>query len=178
MNNKQQKYIRNFIYMNVPLLYSIYSQAFEGITDKITEEHIIQAITSNTEGIPLSPSRNETQSTDASRRVESGVLHDHMYTRLEDALGSSLIDVSSVDRDALTDRLMANPLVKVVGRSEIEDYERLRVFVSKFNELGQLIAYASKSNDDHKNKVLDIIEKLSNAANAGHKNSFSLSLIN
>ena len=33
--------IRYFNYLNVPLLYSIYSQVFEGITDRITEEKII-----------------------------------------------------------------------------------------------------------------------------------------
>ncbi len=152
--------------MNVPLLYSVYSQVFEGITDRITEEKIIQAITSNTEGIPLSPSKNETSSSDMSRRVESGILHDHMYTRLEKELADSLTNASDLTTEDLSTVLMSHPIIKVSGQAEIEDYERIRTYFKKFNELVEVIAYSTKSSDvEHKGKVLDLIVKISQASN-------------
>jgi hypothetical protein len=162
--------IRNFLYMNVPLLYSIYSQVFEGITNQFIQETIIQAITSNTEGIPVLPSRNETKSSDTSRRVENGILHDHMYNRLEEKLETSLLNSSNLNKDNLIANFSQNPLVKTTGRAEIEDYELLRVYLSRFNEFAQIIAYASKSrNEGHRQKILEITEKLALPTNAGHK---------
>lgn len=170
INNNQEKPVRNFLYMDISTLYSMYSQVFEGITDSITEEKIIQAITSNTEGVPLTPARSETQATDAHRRVESYVLHDHMYNRLEDQLWPSIIDASEITSETAPSILPKNPLLKVSGRAEVEDYERIRAYLTQFNELGKVIAYAAKSKDpEHKKRILDILVGLANPQNAGQR---------
>ncbi len=43
------KNIREFIYLDVPKLFSLYSQVFEGISEKIVEERITQIITGETQ---------------------------------------------------------------------------------------------------------------------------------
>ena len=94
MTNKNTKNVREFIYVDVPKLYSIYSQVFEGITDKIVEERINQEITGRVQESILKQASAESQALEASRRTESIVLHDHMYNRLESALSSVLHDAS------------------------------------------------------------------------------------
>jgi hypothetical protein len=82
--------VREFIYVDVQKLYSLYSQVFEGITDRIVEERINQLITGDTQSSFVRQSTAESQGLESSRRVESSILHDHMYNRFEAALDSTL----------------------------------------------------------------------------------------
>jgi len=139
--------VRDFIYLDVPRLYSLYSQIFEGITDHIVQETLTQAITGDTQKALLHGASTDSQALDAFRRTESIVLHDHMYNQLEHKLGSGLSSAIDMDLEQLTAQLAVNPMLKVIGRSEVEDYTRLQVFMEEFNNLGEIIAYAAMLND-------------------------------
>jgi hypothetical protein len=169
--------VRDFIYLDIPKLYSLYSQIFEGLSDRIVEERINQAITGETQSAVLRGASAESQALEASRRTESIVLYDHMYNRLEHELESSLLNAADLDVSQMPQLLSNNPMVKVVGRSEIEDYERLQVFMERFNELGEIIAYSSLSNNpQHKEAVQSLKQQIANAPSNSQKKSLEARL--
>lgn len=73
-----------------------------------------------------------------------------MYTRLEEKLSQSLLNGSTIELQSDRDILLQKPLVKVSGRAEIEDYERLQQFFKDFNRLGEIITFSNASNDPQK----------------------------
>ena len=153
--------IREFIYVDVPKLYSLYSQIFGGVTDHIVEERINQLITGDTQGSMIKQSTAESQGLESSRRVESTVLHDHMYNRLEAELYSTLLNVGDIDVENIVHTYSSNPMIKVSGRSELEDYQRISVFFEQFNKVVEAIAYANLiSSDVIKQKKADLQQEL------------------
>lgn len=153
--------IRDFIYLNAPMLYSIYSQVFEGITEKLTEETIFQIITGNTENAFFAgKAEKQTHNTEISS--ESRVLHDYMYTKLEKKLMASIKNVSNLSKDDALSQLKSHFLVEITGRAEIEDYEKLMKYLQSYNDLIKVIAYAAMSSEPQfKTTILSIIEELS-----------------
>ena len=145
MSEAMTKTIREFIYIDVPKLYSMYSQIFEGVTDQIVEQRINQLLTGETTN--RRNSAVESEATEASKRTESGFLHDHMYTRLEEKLAPSLVDGNSIELPQAKGDLLVNPLVKVSGRAEIEDYSRLKQFLEEFNRMGEIVTFSNVSSD-------------------------------
>jgi hypothetical protein len=144
VNNKvKTRKIREFIYLDVPKLFSLYSQVFEGLSEKIVEEHINQIITGEAQKSLIKQAESDSQTFEAYRRIESGVLHDHMYNRLEKEIESTIIDAYKVNKDEIKGQLSDCPIIKVSGTVEIEDYQRVNIFFDKFNELGEIIAYSA-----------------------------------
>ncbi len=153
--------IREFIYLDVPKLFSLYSQVFEGLSEKIVEEHINQIITGETQKSLIKQAESDSKTLEASRRIESGILHDHMYNKLEKEIESSIIDASKIKKEEITQEFSKHPIIKISGRAEIEDYRRVNIFFEKFNELGTVIAYASIiGNPELKAKIQILQEKL------------------
>lgn len=159
MSETKTKKIREFIYIDVPKLYSMYSQIFEGVTDQIVEQRINQLLTGET--INRRNETAESEATEVSKRTESGFLHDHMYTRLEEKLATSLVDGNSIEPLQAKDNLLTNPLVKVSGRAEIEDYSRLKQFFEEFNRVGEIITFSNVTNDP---AIIEQLDKLQFAA--------------
>jgi hypothetical protein len=153
------KNIREFIYLDVPKLFSLYSQVFEGISEKIVEERINQIITGETQRSFIKQAESASQALEASRRVESGILHDHMYNRLEKKIESTMIDASKINKEEIKQKLSEFPLIKISGRSEIEDYKRANFFFEKFNELGAAIAYSMISGNPELEAQIQTLQK-------------------
>lgn len=159
MTESNIKNTRIFIYVDVSLLYSIYSQVFEGITDRVVEERINQLLTGETQGTVLKQASAESQALEASRRTESTILHDHMYNRLELRLDGVLQDANQVNSENMTELFVDKPIVKVSGRAEIEDYAKIQMLLEKFNDLAGIIAYAHFSQDPEFQKSRKEIEQ-------------------
>ena len=153
------KKIREFIYIDVPKLYSLYSQIFEGITDRIVEERIHQFITGDAQKSILLQASAESKALEASRHVESRVLYDHMYNRLESKLEPTLLDCNNIKFEDMKSLFLERPLVKVSGRAEIEDYERLNDFIGKYNDLGTSISYLGFKENPEINRRHDELNK-------------------
>ncbi len=136
------KSVREFLYMDIARLYSIYSQVFGGLSDKIIVERIGQLIKSESATPALSQNSADSAASTSYRRTESGVLYDHMYNSLEQRLVSELVDARNVSADDVRKAFLRSPLVKVTGLAEIEDSERMSQFYEKWNDLGRAIAYA------------------------------------
>jgi hypothetical protein len=151
--------IREFIYVDVPKLYSLYSQIFGGVTDRVIEERINQLITSDTQRSVLRQATTESQGMESLRRIESSILHDHMYNRLEAELGPTLVNAADVKLDDIVKTYAQNPTIKVSGRSEVEDYQRISVFFEKFNSLGEAIAYAGLISSPEFQQIKETLHK-------------------
>lgn len=128
--------IRNFIYLDNDKLNSLYSQVFEGVAEAIIESYF--GATQNIEeqksiGKTLEEKVGEISGTSTNR-----VLHDYMYNKFEEKIDDKIVKCGNgID-------VSPNSLIKVTGKTRIEDYERLKVYLDEFNNLGLAIAYLQK----------------------------------
>ncbi len=135
------KILKDFVFLDVERLYSLYSQVFEGVADQIIKQYVSSMARGDTQ---KGAEGNETDVgvLELSRRTENKFLYDHMYNRLEEKLGESIVDASSVKRENMREKLADAPLIRIKGSAEIEDYARVQEFIENFNLLGEAIAYA------------------------------------
>ncbi len=135
--------LRDFVYLDGDRLHSLYSQAFEGVADKIIESYVDGLSRQNTQkGEPLSGTTLETQVGEISQRTENKLLYDHMYNRFEARLAPTLVQADLVSPDNYGTLLSDTFAIKVTGPVEIEDFNRMTALFDKFNDLGEAIAYA------------------------------------
>lgn len=137
------KVIRNFIYMDIDSLYSLYSQVFEGVAEQIISQSLNSLTSAQNVSEPDQYASLDTKLAEASLKTESTILYDHMYNRLEEAIGDAIEVPTEIDQTNYREKLSSAFLVKATGPAEIEDYERVRQFTLKFNEICDGIAYAS-----------------------------------
>lgn len=130
--------IRDFIYLDASRLYSLYSQVFEGIADRVVSSHIQQLSSAEGQRAILEGGSVRTHLTQVAGQTESRLLYDHMYSQLEDALKSTIVEGNSEESV-----LKGATLVRATGPAELEDFSRLREFLDHFNTLGEAIAYAT-----------------------------------
>lgn len=141
MENK--KVIRDFIYLDIDRLYSLYSQTFEGLAEKIIQSYTDQLTNvSQQSGQFLSGNIAKSEVGEVSSRVENKILHDHMYNKLEKELTHLIYDASNLTLDNYYENLSGKFMIKVSGFSEINDYKRINEFMDKFNDLAEAIAYS------------------------------------
>jgi hypothetical protein len=81
--NMGDSVIRDFIYVDVERLYSLYSQIFEGVTDQIVQSYMDASASVSSDSGTESRQRAvsiEAQVAEMSRRTENKFLYDHMYS--------------------------------------------------------------------------------------------------
>ncbi len=101
----------------------------------------------------------DSKTNEASRITETGILHDHMYNKLESEIGASLVDIGKIKDEDLGSQLAQHPLVRVSGRITINDYERMSSVYSNFNELGEAMASIPSLNESSLKEQLALIER-------------------
>lgn len=132
--------IREFLYIDIHRLYSFYSQIFEGLTEKIIEERVDQSTTCDAQGSFFRQASSSSQGVEASKYIESSILYDHMYSKLEEKLNiKDISTLSDFDKDK---SLENNSIIKITGYLEIEDYQNLDSLLEKFNKIGESIAHS------------------------------------
>lgn len=138
------KVVRDFVYVDVARLQSLYSQVFEGVAEQIVQQTFDHATRRRTNiGNQPLPMELETQIAEASLRTESSILHDHMYNRLEESLSAAIFSPQGITPDTFADELREAFLIKIEGNAEIEDYNRIQHFAANLNDIGQSIAYCA-----------------------------------
>lgn len=141
--------LKDFVYLDVERLYSLYSQVFEGVVEQIVQSfENSMASASESKGIPFSGNKAEAYVAELSRRTENKFLYDHMYNTLEQKLQSHLLDASTLSVNEIRAKLLPAPFIKVRGAAEVDDYERVREFIKKFNAIGEAVAHAVMSNGE------------------------------
>src|SRR5579875_3771140 len=110
------KLIRDFIYIDVDRLYSLYSQVFEGVAAQIliskTKEGTNRA---NQKGALLAGKETEDLVTEASQETSNKLLHDFLYNKLEDGISGAILVPDGVTRENYRTTLESPFLVKVSG---------------------------------------------------------------
>lgn len=153
--------IRDFIYVDVERLYSLYSQVFEGVADQIVQSYMDALSSADTQILKQATERGisiEAQVAEMSRRTESKFLYDHMYNLFEASVADLIIKPATVPADELPEVLHQTFLIKVTGAAEIEDYTRLKALMEKFNTIGEAIAYAGIGTDESVDEAVHQIE--------------------
>ncbi len=160
MSSEKQLIIRDFIYVDVDRLYSLYSQVFEGVAEKIVQSYMdSSAKLDQQKGSIASGSATEAQVAELSSTTESKILYDHMYNSLEFKLKKSILEVSEIPPDDYIKTLSKAFMIKVRGTAEIEDYSRANVFMEKVNSLGEAVAYSITQSEEVKNKINELEEQ-------------------
>jgi hypothetical protein len=135
--------VRDFIYLDTDKLYSLYSQLFEGVVDRIVESSESgKATTDSQKAGPLKGKSIDIRVAEVSIRTENKILYDHMYHRLEQRMGASIVSGAELNPASLREVLDKSFFVKATGSAEIEDSQRMEALLSKYNEVGAAIAYA------------------------------------
>jgi hypothetical protein len=135
------KVVRDFIYVDIERLYSLYSQLFEGVADQIIQSYMDEATSKKSQkGSMLKGEDIENQLAEMSRRTENKFLHDHMYNLLEDELSRAIQEPSGVNKDNYRDVLKDAFIVKVNGTAKINDFGRASIFIEKINALAESFA--------------------------------------
>lgn len=156
------KLIRDFIYVDVERLYSLYSQVFEGVADQIVQSYMDASSSSDTQKESLLKGGSmEARVAEVSRRTENRFLYDHMYNILEEEVRDAIFESPNVTANNFREVLAGAFLVKIKGAAEIEDYGRLNTLMDKFNEIGEAIAYASVVSDEELSRSMEQLQELS-----------------
>ncbi len=150
------KTVRDFMYLDTDNLYSLYSQVFEGVVEEIVESFSNQDTDRSSSGSLKKAVGDalDTEVVEASSQTKNRILHDHIYNRFEERVGKAVTQLKSLDKENI-DQISSAFLVKVRGKVEIEDYNRIRDFTQKFNQLTEAIAYAAISNDENVKIILE-----------------------
>ncbi len=104
---------------------------------------MISQLLVDTQGSFLRQASSNSQGVESSKYLESSILYDHMYNKLEEKLNIKDISMlSDFDKDKSSER---NSIIKVTGYVEIEDYQNLDSLLEKFNKIGESIAHSMMS---------------------------------
>lgn len=141
--------VRDFIYLDVERMYSLYSQVFEGVADQIIQSYIYELQSKDYQRGPILQGASvEAQVAEVSLRTENKFLYDHMYNRLETNISEAILEPSGVSPDNYREVLAPAFMIKVRGAAEMEDYDRIKTHLDKFNTLAEAIAYAHTLSDE------------------------------
>lgn len=164
------KIVRDFIYVDVDRLYSLYSQINEGVADQIVQSYVDESSKKNFHATKESRSENtsiEAQVAEMSHRTENRLLHDHMYNLFEAELKDSILVPSAATPSNYRDILGQAFLIKVSGTAEIDDYDRIRSFLANFNSLTEAFAALAISGNEMvaaKKQLEELIKAMPNSA--------------
>lgn len=165
MRNKmaEKLKIRDFIYLDVERMKSIYAQMYEGITESSTEEKsnkkTISGSGRGSGGIPGFAKLEGKIGGELlweNKETETKTLHDYMYNRVEEVLKDqdliySIKENNGKLKEAWKDGIFAkeipnNGFVLIKGRVMIDDYKNFEMIANNFSKLNELFG-ASQSSD-------------------------------
>jgi hypothetical protein len=137
--------VRDFIYVDVERLRSLYSQVFRGVVDSIVQTQVDEQEASEAQegGRAFAGATIEERVAEASYRTESRILYDHMYNLLEDRLADTIVDATSLSSGSYSDSLQQAFMVKVAGVAEVADYQRITTIFDEFNHIADALHYMS-----------------------------------
>lgn len=149
MNNA----IRDYLYLDIDRVRSIYAQASGGLTESIRE--LQQEIDSRGEE---QHDKNETLSKNAmlgSGRIATRVLHDYLFTSVESKLSEKIVDVCE---DTIS-QLSTGALFRVSGRAEIDDIARMLKIMENYNDMYKYLLTIGHSSEIQ-DKLWELEEEL------------------
>lgn len=145
----ETKVIRDFIYMDVERLNSLYSQAFGGVIPQIVKSRTHEGTSEERQEnvSEKTPQEMLTQRlvTEARHETKNVILYDYLYTQFGDGVAESILTPDNITQDNYRALLSEAFLIKVQGPAEIEDYQRFVTTSEKFSTITADIAWVSHS---------------------------------
>ena len=140
--------IRDFIYVDLERLKSLYSQVFKGVINTIVETEVNEQDTQDTRkgGLRHPGSSLVERVAEASYKTESKFLYDHMYNLLEQKLGKTILEAVELSSENYAEMLNNTFMVKVHGVAEIGDYQRINTIINQYNDILHALEYVSNFN--------------------------------
>ncbi len=137
MNNP----IRDYLYLDIDRVRSVYAQASGGLTESIRE--LQQEFDSHSEE---QQDRKESIGQNimfGSGRVATRVLHDYLFTGMERLLDDRIVEVSE---RTLPD-FAPGSLFRITGKPEIDDYERMLTIMQNYNDMQKYLVAVGHSSE-------------------------------
>lgn len=132
--------IRDFIYLDSGRMYSLYSQVFEGVADKVVNTYFNKYATDNLVKKVIAGENIMSSTEETLTEMESMIMYDNLYNKLEDKLNGAIKNVNNLSTDITLDSIKDAFIYKISGNAFVHDYIRLAEFTDKFNKLGEIIA--------------------------------------
>ena len=138
--------IKSFLYLDEYKMYSMSSQIFGGLTEYLID---YQGTTKEEEERQRGPLGSGKVIADIlkseSRTQERKYLHDYSYTLFESGLKDNemVLSVSPENIDETIKRINNVGFVAVKGKAVFNDMNVIRSTITKFNELGEALAYVT-----------------------------------
>lgn len=137
--------LRDFVYLDVERLYSLYSQIFEGVTEKVVETFFDSLMNSNRESSFLKGASFQDQVIEVSQRTENKFLFDHMFNQVEEKMKESIVDGTEITTSNLNEKIFSSPLIKITGKALFMDFNRFTSFTDDFEEMAEALIIVTQS---------------------------------
>lgn len=149
--------IRDFIYLDVERMKSIFSQIYEGVSESSTEEtggsKKVSAAVEGSGGIPLVAKIKGIVNREViyeNKETETKTLHDHMYNVIEEVLreGDSIYFIDGTNdqikklwaKGKLGTEISETSFLLIKGRVMIDDYEKFQKLLVDFNKVQEAMS--------------------------------------
>ncbi len=148
--------IRDYLYLDIDRVRSIYAQATGGLTESIRELQEEIDTHSNDH-----QAKNESLSKSimlGSGRIATRVLHDYLFTAMEKELGDKIVEVS---KQIICD-VAPGTLFRVSGRAEVDDVARMQIIMENYNDMYKYLLAISQASEIQET-VWDLQDELQTA---------------
>ena len=160
--------IRDYLYLDIDRVRSIYAQASGGLTESIRQ--LQEEVSVNIENDGGRSDSIGQKILLGSGRIATQVLHDYLFTSVESKLSERIIDVSG---DTVSD-VVPGTLFRVSGKAEIDDIERMLNIMENYNDMYKYLLAIQHSTEiqemvwelEDQLHGIDISQKASDTRNA------------
>ena len=149
MNNP----IRDYLYLDIDRVRSIYAQASGGLTESIRE--LQQEVSSHGEELEQKSESISNNMMFGSGRVATRVFHDYLFTGMEKLLGERIIEIEQ----ATLSEFSAGSLFRITGKPEIDDYQRMLELMQNYNDMHKYMVAVGHSKEIQ-NRIWNIKDEL------------------
>lgn len=133
------KEIRDFIYVDKDWVNSIYSQINEGVSEAIVSSYAANKAYKDTTKAIIKGEEIESSAEESSNITENKVLYDYIYNELETKLGKNIYVPNNVNKENYQKEFKNHFLIKIKGKVKIHNYERMKMYLEEFNNIGEVI---------------------------------------
>jgi hypothetical protein len=144
--------IREFIYVDIDRLYSMYSQLFEGVSEQVMR-HGLDSVESGKSSNLKEPKKlkessfengNHESKTSSLMTIENKIRYDDIYNKFENKIKGAILEIGIKDSDSKyednIELIRDSFLVKVKGKSDIEDYDRITHFAANYDKYEKIFS--------------------------------------
>lgn len=149
------KKIRDFIYLDKDRVNSLYSQVNDGVAEAIVNSYVSSKETGEKINKPILGQSIEDKVGEYSNVTENKILHDHIYNKLEDILKDNIYVPININKENYKNELQDKFMIKVRGKVKIHNYNRMKMYLEEFNNIGEIVAYSIYSNTTDNNDGIE-----------------------